>query len=84
MLAADPLASKLRSVVHYHELECFVRKLDCSILGQGHSEVQNIKNVCSGDIFRTTEPFVTKLHMVRHHHISVTKLRGIVMQKYQP
>ena len=38
-LIAVPFATKLSLVVHYHEQECFMEKLDCCVQGQGHSKI---------------------------------------------
>ena len=36
---ADPFATKLGLIVHYHKPECFMEKLDCCVQGQGHSKI---------------------------------------------
>ena len=36
---ADPFATKLGLIVHYHKPECFMEKLDCFVQGQGHSKI---------------------------------------------
>ena len=38
---ADPFATKLGLIVHYHKPECFMEKLDCCVQGQGHSRISN-------------------------------------------
>ena len=38
---ADPFATKLALVVHYHKSEYFMEKLDCCVQGQGHSKISN-------------------------------------------
>ena len=43
-----------------------VKILDCCVQGQGHNE-QLIVIICT-DIFRTTRPFVNKLHMMICNH----------------
>ena len=65
---ADPFATKLGLLVHYHKPECFTEKLDCCVQGQGHSKISKCQvNVCSDDIFWKAEPFTTKLDMVMYH-----------------
>ena len=36
---ADPFATKLGLIVHYHKPECFMEKMDCCVQGQGHSKI---------------------------------------------
>ena len=36
---ADPFATKLSLIVHYHEPGCLMRKLDFCVQGQGHSKI---------------------------------------------
>ena len=36
---ADPFATKLGLIVHYHKPECFMKKLDCCGQGQSHSKI---------------------------------------------
>ena len=36
---ADPFATKLGLIVHYHKPECFMEKSDCCFQGQGHSKI---------------------------------------------
>ena len=36
---ADPCATKLGLIVHYHKAECFMKKFDCCVQGQGHSKI---------------------------------------------
>ena len=36
---ADPFATTLGLIVHYHKPECFMEKLDCCVQGQGHSNI---------------------------------------------
>ena len=36
---ADPFASKLVLIVHYHKLECCMEKLDFCVQGQGHRKI---------------------------------------------
>ena len=36
---ADPFATKLGLIVYYHKPECFMKKLDCYVQGQGHSKI---------------------------------------------
>ena len=36
---ADPFATKLGLMVHYHKPECLMKKLDCCVQGQGHSKI---------------------------------------------
>ena len=47
---ADPFATRLGFLVHYHKPECFMEKLGC--YGQGHSFKTSV-NVCPNDIFWT-------------------------------
>ena len=43
---ANPFATKLGLIVHYHKPECFMEKLDCCAQGQGHNN-KNLKiNEC--------------------------------------
>ena len=35
---ADPFATKLGLIVHYHKPECLMEKLECCVQGQGHSK----------------------------------------------
>ena len=44
---ADPSATKLVLIVHYHNPECFMEKLDCCVQGQGHSKIQNVSDCLS-------------------------------------
>ena len=36
---ADPFATKLGLIIHYHKPECFMKKLDGCVQGQGHSRM---------------------------------------------
>ena len=36
---ANPCATKLGLIVHYHKLECLIKKLDCCVQGQDHSKI---------------------------------------------
>ena len=36
---ADPFATKLCLMVHYHKPECLMKKLDCCVQGQGHGKI---------------------------------------------
>ena len=36
---ADPFATKLGLIVHYHKPECFMEKFDCCVQGQDHSKI---------------------------------------------
>ena len=36
---ADPFATKLGLIVHYHKPECFMEKLSCCFDGQGHCKI---------------------------------------------
>ena len=36
---ADPFATKLGLIVHYHKPECFMKKLDCCVQGRHHSKI---------------------------------------------
>ena len=51
-----------------------------SVQSQGHSEVQLSVNVCPAEIFLTTEPFVTKLGIVLHHHEPECHTQRLVCQ----
>ena len=63
---ADSSVTKLGPVT-YHKPECLVKKMDCCIQGQGHSEGQNV-NVYPDDIFQTAKHVVTKPGIVMQHH----------------
>ena len=59
-LIAVPFATKLSLVVHYHEQECFMEKLDCC--GQGHSKISKCQWMSRwviiklGKVMRHNEP----------------------------
>ena len=36
---ADPFATKLGLIVHYHKPECFMEKLECCVQGKSHSKI---------------------------------------------
>ena len=36
---AEPFATKLGLIVHYHKPECLMKKLDCCVHGQGHGKI---------------------------------------------
>ena len=65
---ADPFATKLNLMVHYNKLGCpvFVRKLDCGVQGQGLSG--GSKYQCMFVSAFSSEPFVTKFVIGRHHY----------------
>ena len=53
-----------------YELDCLVKRVDCSVVVKVKvtGKVKNSSDVHLNDISPTTEPFVTKLGMVMHHH----------------
>ena len=61
----DPFATRCSLMVHHRKPECLVRKLDCCVQGQGHSE--GSKWQLFFVLLISSEPFVTKLGMVIHH-----------------
>ena len=36
---ADPFATKLGLIIHYHKPECFMEKLECCVHGQSHRKM---------------------------------------------
>ena len=38
---ADPFATKLGYIVHYHKPKCLMKKLDCCVQGQCHGKISN-------------------------------------------
>ena len=44
---ANPFATKLCLIVHYHKPECLMEKLDCCVQGQGHSKVSKCSECLS-------------------------------------
>ena len=47
-LTADPFATKLGLIVHYHKPECIMKKLDCCVQGHGHSKkILNVRECLS-------------------------------------
>ena len=53
-----------------HEMDCFVKRLDCSVLARSRSQ-ESLRipvNVQLNNISSTAEAFVTRLGMVTHHH----------------
>ena len=66
---ADPFATKLGLIVHYHKLECFMEKLDCCVQSQGHSKISKYLWIFVQMIFsESLSLFATKLCMVMHHY----------------
>ena len=51
-----------------HELDCLVKRLDCSVVVKVKGKVKNSSECSSQNISPTAEPFVTKLGMVMHYH----------------
>ena len=47
---ADPFATKLDLIVHYHKQEWLTKKVDCCVKGQGHSTISK----CQWIIVQTT------------------------------
>ena len=48
---ADPFATKLGLMVHYHKPECLMEKWDCCVQGQGHSKISNVNEYLYVQIF---------------------------------
>ena len=51
-----------------HELDCLVKRLNCSVVVKVTGKVKNSSECSSQNISPTAELFVTKLGMVMHHH----------------
>ena len=61
---------QLGFMVHYHKLNCLVKRFDCSVVVKVKvaEKVQNSSECSSGRYFLGCWPSVTKLGMVMQHH----------------
>ena len=55
---ADPFATKLGLIVHYHKPECFVERLDCCVQGKGRSKISKCQWMFVQMIFYDTRNFL--------------------------
>ena len=67
---AEPFTTRLGMMMHYHESDYPPKRLICCLQAQHHSVMDHIykQNVTFSYIFRTADPFATKLDSMAHHH----------------
>ena len=64
---ADSLATRLGLMVDHHKPECFVKKMDYCVQGQGLSEGSRCRCLSRWYLLNR-QKIVTKLGIVMHHH----------------